>query len=149
MKAFVSLAIVVGTALTGWGFYAPIVNLPGIGTVRFTENFLGGTGLAAAILALLLLALLAVFFRGGVQRAGLFCAGGGAGLALASLLAIHRGSMDKLQQLNDMTGQPSADVAAILARMKLGFGFWLIAAGLALWALGVAVALAKRNSQQV
>ena len=140
-----TIALIVGAILVSRGLYSPLVTLPGISTVRFPEQYLGGPVLAVSIIVLLALGAVCTPFRERVQRFGLLCAGSGIGLAIASLLSIYRGAMDKVQQMNDASGQPSADVAAILAKMQLGTGAWFIGIGLTLMLIGVLHGVWKKS----
>ena len=130
-----------GTALIAWGLASPLVSVPGVPTLRFHEQPLGGVALTCGILVLLVLATVLFASRDRLRRTGVFCGGLGLGVAFGSLLAIGRYFLDKLKELNDMSGQPSADVKAIMALMKPGPGSYILAAGFALCLAGAVWAL--------
>lgn len=129
---FSSLVMVAGTVVAGWGLFAPLVRVPIVGSVRYTESHLGGPELAWTIIALLSLAVGCCAFPRRWQQIGWLCFGGALGLAAGSLLAIYRGTMDQVQQVAE-----AAEIEALLAKMEIGPGLFALGAGLVLWTGGL------------
>jgi Na+/phosphate symporter len=125
---FASLLMVFGTVTVGCGLFASLVCVPIVGSIRYHESYLGGTGLASLIILLLLLASAFCVFQSRLQKLGCVFAGLAFGLAAGSLLAIYRTTIDKLQQVAD-----AAEIESLLAKVEIGPGLLALGGGLVLW----------------
>jgi len=135
VKFFSILIMAIGAILAAKGLFAALVEVPLVGSIRYSEMHLGGKELAIAIASLLGLATILVGGGDKTCRVAWLFAGTGLGLAIASLLAIYRGTMDKLQELADATG--GQDIQAMLAKTVVESGTYVLGAGLVLFTLGL------------
>jgi hypothetical protein len=139
---FAILAMAVGTLLVAKGLYSPLVNVPLIGAIRYVEMSLGGKALALTVIALLGASTLLVGFPERANRLAWLFAGTGLGLCAASLLAIYRGTMDKLQELG------GEDVKTLLEKTQEQAGTAILALGILLFLGGIIVTLFERKQER-
>lgn len=128
-KALQPLVSCVGIVLAGWGLLAPLVWLPVIYDIRYTElYFLGGKGMAAGIVALMALSTLLQNLKWPRAQALAFAfAGGAVALLAGSLIDIYRWADDQVQQLGG---------EALLAKLEYRRGVIFLGIGFGLWAQG-------------
>ena len=143
--ALAATLILAGTALSGWGLFAPLVKFPLIGSVAYSQPDFGGSSALAILIIIFMAAATGVIVKGLCRPVGWCCAGLAAGL-LAGTLHIRRAWVeDKIMQLADATGQLDEGIEALLSKMEFVTGFHVLVAGLLLWAVGLLFTMLARR----
>ena len=138
-----SAAMLAGAALIVWGLSLPLAQLPVAGVLRFRETNGGGGPVFAIVAVLLLLSTIAGMIGGRAAITGAWLGGGACGWIGASLLAIHHGAIDHLQQLAD--GGMPLDVPALIAQIRLERGAIAVACGISLFSCALICSAARRH----
>lgn len=138
--------MITGTALAGWGLFAPLAKFPLIGSITYSQpDFGGGNVLAASLICLFGLAAVCLRGEGVIHRLGWILSGMAPGLLIGTLLIRRAWVIDKLQGLADATGQSDAGVDALLSKMETGSGLYTLCLGVLLWAAGLVWRLCSRH----
>lgn len=132
----------IGAGLAGSGLFAPLVTVPVVGAVRFSENILGGVPAARILTGVLALASVLFCFGGRPARAGALVGTLTIGLAGGMLLSVYRHAMDQVTQIADLgDGKVDEGITKLLAQMEYGSGAGCFAAGGLLFLTAVSICL--------
>ncbi len=143
IKLFAILAMGAGAVLIGRSLFADFISIPLVGVIRYSEMNLGGSELAITIVIVLGLATILIGLNDLANRIAWFLSGIGIGLTIASLVAIYRGMMDKVEELG---GQ---DVKALLAKTEFQPGVYLVSAGLLFFLGGMIATLVQPKKRKI
>ena len=131
-----------GTSLIGYGLYAPLVTVPVVGAVRFSENILGGTPTARPLIVALAAASILLAVGGHRARIGAVAGTLALGFLGGLLLSVHRHTMDQVMQIADLgDGRMDEGIAKLLAQMQYGAGAYCSVVGGALILVAIAACL--------
>lgn len=112
-----------GAGVIGYGLTAPLVTVPVVGAVRFSENILGGTPTAHGLTITLAAASVCLGLGGHLARVGILAGTLSLGFLGGLLLSVHRHAMDQVMQIADMgDGKMDEGIAKLLAQMQYGPG---------------------------
>lgn len=139
---FAVLTMLIGAILVAKGLFTPLVNVPLIGAVRYVDRTIAGRELAWAIIALIAAGTFFMGFQERGNRLAWLFVGTGVGLTLASLLAVYREIMDKLQELG------GDDVKTLLEKTQVQSGTFLIGIGIVLFLGGAIATLFERKQER-
>lgn len=132
----------IGAGLAGCGLFAPLVTVPVVGAVRFSENILGGVPAARILACVLALASVLFCFGGRPARAGALVGTLAIGLIGGMLLSVYRHAMDQVTQIADLgDGKVDEGVTKLLAQMEYGSGAGCFAVGALLFLMAVCICL--------
>lgn len=117
------LLALVGTGFVGCGAYAPLVTVPVVGAVRFSENNLGGEFTAGLLIFSLVISSVLLALGGLTARLGVIIASLSLGMFGGVLLSIYRHAMDQVMQIADLgDGKMDEGISKLLAQMQYGSG---------------------------
>ena len=112
-----------GTGLIGYGLFAPLVTVPVVGAVRFSENILGGIPTARTLIVALAAASILLAVGGCRARIGAVAGTLALGFLGGLLLSVHRHVMDQVMQIADLgDGKMDEGITKLLAQMQYGAG---------------------------
>ncbi len=134
-----------GACLIGYGLYQPLVDVPAVGAIRFTEDSLGGAPLACGIIAVLITGALLLIGPRPLVLCGALISLLGVGFLSGVLISIYRFAMGQVEIMAMGGGQIAADIEKLLAQMKYDTGCWLCAIGTILVILAAALSLFSRR----
>jgi hypothetical protein len=142
-RILIAALALVGAGVIGYGLSAPLVTVPVVGAVRFTDNILGGVPTARCLTGALVVASVCMGVGGLLARIGVLVGTLALGFLGGLLLSVHRHAMDQVMQIADMgDGKMDEGIAKLLAQMQYGPGAYcavfggvmiLIAAVVCLW----------------
>ncbi|MCB1224406.1 MAG: hypothetical protein KDK99_01230 [Verrucomicrobiales bacterium] len=129
---------IVGAAAVGAGLILPLVKIPVVGTVRFSETALGGADLAVGCMIALSVAALALPWLRKWRPLGAAVALLSLGILGGTCVAIYRQAMERVLEFADLsgTGELDSGVQRVLDQMQWGSGlvFLVLGSGLTLLA---------------
>jgi len=134
-----------GTGLIGCGLFAPLVTVPVVGAVRFSDNILGGVPAARILIAVLAAASILLSLSGRLARVGAVVGTLALGFLGGLLISVYRHAMDQVMQIADLgDGTMDEGIEKLLAQMQYGAGAYCSFIGGALILAAVACALRPR-----
>jgi hypothetical protein len=133
-RIILPLGAFAGSGLIAAGLQKPLMDVPVVGTLMFSEHAPGGATTAWVLVALLVVGavLLAAKNISWARKGGLVSVLG-TGAVIGLLVSIYRSNMAQVMEIADLgNGEIDEGVKKLLEQMKYGAGAYMCAAGIVL-----------------